>query len=143
MGFGRGSPVAVPASCPPVGATRLGLLYAFGRVEVAPRECPGVASCCGDARALIVAECGTVVLCAPYNFARNLTIKISIMCRKRWNINDGILELEICQGELRATFGVLCLVSVGGGCRRCLLCRCWLARMRIGYDDVDRLFTCG
>ena len=55
------------------------------------------------------------------------------------------------------------MVSVGGGCRRCRLCRCWHVRMRIGlklacshslklslpllirigYGDVDRLFTCG
>ena len=55
------------------------------------------------------------------------------------------------------------MVSVGGGCRRCRLCRRWHARMRIdsklacspslqrslplliriGYDDVDRLLTSG
>ena len=85
-----------------------------------------------DARALLVAECCTVVLCAPCNFACNSHVNLS-------NMEMGSLELQRLwavlktdQGELPATFGVLCLVSVGGGSRRCRLCRCWHARMRIG-----------
>ena len=48
------------------------------------------------------------------------------------NFNDMVSNREIGKGELPATFGVLCLVSVGDGCRRCQLCWCWHVRMWTG-----------